>query len=168
MWILVPKVRLVDQYPNLLVIQTFSKSRSLAGMRVGFAFGHPELIEALERVKNSFNSYPLDMLAQQTAIATLEDKEYFIQCVNQVIETRRWTTERLQQLGFDVLPSHTNFVFTSHPLVAACELMQYLRDNKILVRHFTKPGINNHLRITIGTDDEMQALIDCLHKHPLL
>lgn len=160
--------RLVDQYPNLLVIQTFSKSRSLAGMRVGFAFGHPELIEALERVKNSFNSYPLDMLAQQTAIATLEDKEYFIQCVNQVIETRRWTTERLQQLGFDVLPSHTNFVFTSHPRVAACELMQYLRDNKILVRHFTKPGINNHLRITIGTDDEMQALIDCLHKHPLL
>ncbi len=160
--------RLVDQYPNLLVIQTFSKSRSLAGMRVGFAFGHPDLIEALERVKNSFNSYPLDMLAQQTAIAAVEDKEYFTACIDRVIETRRWTTEQLQQLGFDVLPSHTNFVFTSHPQVSAAELMQYLRDNKILVRHFTKPGIDNHLRITIGTAEEMKALISCLQAHPAL
>ncbi len=160
--------RLVDQYPNLLVIQTFSKSRSLAGMRVGFAFGHPDLIEALDRVKNSFNSYPLDMLAQQTAIAAVEDKEYFTACIDRVIETRRWTTEQLQQLGFDVLPSHTNFVFTSHPRVPAAELMQYLRDNKILVRHFTKPGIDNHLRITIGTAEEMKTLISCLQAHPAL
>ncbi|GAA0683622.1 histidinol-phosphate transaminase [Marinobacterium maritimum] len=160
--------RLVEQYPNLLVIQTFSKSRSLAGMRVGFAFGHPDLIEALERVKNSFNSYPLDMLAQQTAIAAIEDKEYFTACINRVIETRSWTTEQLQKLGFEVLPSHTNFVFTSHPQVPAAELMQYLRDNKILVRHFTKPGIDNHLRITIGTTEEMEALISCLQAHPAL
>lgn len=157
--------QLVEQYPNLLVIQTFSKSRSLAGMRVGFAFGHPELIEALERVKNSFNSYPLDMLAQQTAIAAIADKEYFAACVQRIIDTRDWTTGQLQQLGFDVLPSHTNFVFASHPRAPAGELMPYLRDNKILVRHFTKPGIDNHLRITIGTPEEMQALVDCLQKH---
>ncbi|GAA0786087.1 histidinol-phosphate transaminase [Marinobacterium sediminicola] len=160
--------QLINQFPNLLVIQTFSKSRSLAGMRVGFAFGHPDLIEALERVKNSFNSYPLDMLAQLTAIAAVEDKEYFKACVSRVIETRNWTTEQLQRLGFDVLPSHTNFVFASHAEVAAADLMQYLRDNKILVRHFTKPGIDNHLRITIGTPEEMKALIDCLQLHPEL
>lgn len=160
--------QLVERYPNLLVVQTFSKSRSLAGMRVGYAFGHPELIEALERVKNSFNSYPLDMLAQQTAIAALEDKEYFTQCINQVIETRTWTTERLADLGFETLPSHTNFVFTSHSQLAASDLMQYLRNNRILVRHFSKPAIDNHLRITIGTPEQMNMLIECLQAHPLL
>ncbi|MBA4502141.1 histidinol-phosphate transaminase [Marinobacterium marinum] len=160
--------RLVNSYPNLLVIQTFSKSRSLAGMRVGFAFGHPELIEALERVKNSFNSYPLDMLAQQTAIAALEDHDYFKQCTRTIMETRQWTSTQLEQLGFKVLPSHTNFVFASHTRVPADTLMQYLREHKILVRHFTKPGINNHLRITIGTTNEMQSLIDCLRTHPEL
>lgn len=160
--------RLIDHYPNLLVVQTFSKSRSLAGMRIGFAFGHPELIEGLERVKNSFNSYPLDMLAQQTAIAALADQAYFRQCIDRVIATRQWTSEQLTQLGFEVLPSHANFVFASHPRVAAAALMQYLRDNRILVRHFTKPGIDNHLRISIGTDAEMQALIDCLKAHPQL
>ncbi|MBR9829242.1 MAG: histidinol-phosphate transaminase [Oceanospirillales bacterium] len=158
--------QLVNHYPNLLVVQTFSKSRSLAGMRVGFAFGHPQLIEALERVKNSFNSYPLDMLAQQTAIAALQDETYFDQSIQRIIDTRTWTTTKLESLGFEVLPSHTNFVFTRHPDIAATELMQYLRDNKILVRHFTKPGIDNHLRISIGTDEEMQALISCLKSYP--
>ncbi|MBV0932003.1 histidinol-phosphate transaminase [Marinobacterium weihaiense] len=160
--------QLVDRYPNLLVTQTFSKSRSLAGMRVGYAYGHPKLIEALERVKNSFNSYPLDMLAQQTAIAALQDRGYFQHCVQQVMDTREWTCEQLTSLGFEVLPSQTNFVFTSHSEVAAAELMQYLRDNRILVRHFTKPGIDNHLRITIGTPDEMTRLIECLKQHPSL
>jgi histidinol-phosphate aminotransferase len=159
---------LVNDFPNLLVTQTFSKSRSLAGMRVGFAYGQAELIEGLERVKNSFNSYPLDMLAQQTAIAALQDSSYFRQCRDRIIATREWTKAQLNALGFDVLPSHTNFVFASHPRVAAAALMQYLRDNRILVRHFTKPGIDNHLRITIGTDQQMQALIDCLQRHPRL
>lgn len=159
---------LIDQYPNLLVTQTFSKSRSLAGLRIGCAFGHADLIEALERVKNSFNSYPLDMLAQAVAVASLEDENYFRSRLDQVIATREWTNEQLQTLGFEVLPSHTNFVFASHPNVSGAELMAYLRENKILVRHFTKPRIENHLRITIGTDDEMQALINCLQQHPKL
>jgi histidinol-phosphate aminotransferase len=159
---------LVSEFPNLLVTQTFSKSHSLAGMRVGFAYGQAELIDGLERVKNSFNSYPLDMLAQLSAIAALEDQTYFNQCCQQIIATRDWTTTQLTALGFDVLPSHTNFVFASHPKVAGAELMQYLRDNRILVRHFTKPGIDNHLRITIGTETQMQALIDCLRNHPSL
>lgn len=159
---------LIDQYPNLLVTQTFSKSRSLAGLRIGCAFGHADLIEALERVKNSFNSYPLDMLAQAVAVASLEDENYFRSRLDQVIATREWTNQQLQTLGFEVLPSHTNFVFASHPDVSGAELMAYLRENKILVRHFTKPRIENHLRITIGTDDEMQALINCLQQHPKL
>lgn len=159
---------LIDQYPNLLVTQTFSKSRSLAGLRIGCAFGHMDLIEGLERVKNSFNSYPLDMLAQAVAVASLEDETYFRKQLDQVIATREWTTEQLAKLGFDILPSHANFVFASHPKASGGELMSYLRDNKILVRHFSKPGIENHLRISIGTDAEMQALITCLQQHPSL
>ncbi|MBP0049355.1 histidinol-phosphate transaminase [Marinobacterium sp. AK62] len=157
---------LVNEYPNLLVTQTFSKSRSLAGLRIGCAFGHKDLIEALERVKNSFNSYPLDMLAEAAAIASLEDEAYFNDCIERVIATRQWTTEALNRLGFEVLPSHTNFVFAAHANLTGAELMAYLRENKILVRHFTKPGIENHLRISIGTDAEMRALIDCLKQHP--
>ncbi len=159
---------LIDQYPNLLVTQTFSKSRSLAGLRIGCAFGHEDLIEGLERVKNSFNSYPLDMLAQAVAVASLEDETYFRERLKQVMSTREWTTEQLAKLGFDVLQSHTNFVFARHPEVSGAELMAYLRENKILVRHFSKPGIENHLRITIGTDAEMQALVSCLQQHPSL
>ncbi len=159
---------LIDQYPNLLVTQTFSKSRSLAGLRIGCAFGHMDLIEGLERVKNSFNSYPLDMLAQAVAVASLEDESHFRKQLEQVISTRQWTTEQLAKLGFEVLPSHANFVFASHPKVSGAELMTYLRENKILVRHFSKPGIENHLRISIGTNTEMQALITCLQQHPSL
>ncbi len=161
-------VSLINQYPNLLVIQTFSKSRSLAGMRVGYAFGHPDLIAGLERVKNSFNSYPLDMLAIETAVAALEDKVYFEQTTQQIIRTREWTTEQLQQLGFESLPSKTNFLFTQHRSEPAAELMQFLRNQDILVRYFSKPGIDNYLRITIGTQDEMQRLVDALKKHPAL
>jgi len=161
-------VALIKDFPNLLVVQTFSKSRSLAGLRVGFAYGQEELIEGLERVKNSFNSYPLDTLAQLSAIAALKDGAYFQQCCRKIMATREWTTEQLAALGFRTLPSATNFIFTSHPALPGAELMQYLRDNRILVRHFSKPGISNHLRITIGTDEQMQALIDCLSRHPSL
>ena len=156
---------LVERYPNLLVVQTLSKSRSLAGMRVGYALGHPDLIAGLERVKNSFNSYPLDMLALASATAAIEDTAYFEQTVQQIITDREWTTEQLAALGFDVLPSGTNFVFASHPAATGADLMSFLRSKNILVRHFTKPGIENHLRITIGTRDEMQALIAALQEY---
>jgi histidinol-phosphate aminotransferase len=159
-------IKLVDKYPNLLVIQTLSKSRSLAGMRVGFAIGSAELIEGLERVKNSFNSYPLDMLAQTTAIAAIKDNEYFVETTQQIIKMREWTSQQLQSLGFKIIPSKTNFVFASHRYIEAAELMGFLRTHQILVRHFSRPGIDNHLRITIGTEAEMQAMIDCLKRHP--
>ncbi|QEQ96485.1 histidinol-phosphate transaminase [Neptunomonas concharum] len=157
---------LVDQYANLLVIQTFSKSRSLAGMRIGFAIGNETLIEGLERVKNSFNSYPLDMLAQVTAIEAIKDDTYFKETTQKVIDTRDWTTSQLASMGFKVVPSGTNFVFASHRYIPAAELMGFLRTHNILVRHFSRPIIDNHLRISIGTDEEMQALIDCLKSHP--
>ena len=157
---------LVSSYPYLLVVQTLSKSRNLAGMRVGFALGHPDLIAGLERVKNSFNSYPLDMLALTCATAAIEDQAYFEQTVQQIISDREWTREQLATLGFDVLPSATNFVFARHNTHSGAELMSYLRSQNILVRHFTKPGIENHLRITIGTRQEMQALIGALQNYP--
>lgn len=159
-------VTLVNQYPNLLVIQTLSKSRSLAGMRVGFAIGSPELIAGLERVKNSFNSYPLDMLAIAAASAAIEDQSYFEQTTQQIMADRQWTDEQLAALGFNVLPSSTNFIFASHPEVSGAELMAHLRSRNILVRHFTKPSIENFLRITIGTRQEMEALITALKAHP--
>lgn len=159
-------VELTKKYPNLLVIQTLSKSRSLAGMRVGFAIGDEELIAGLERVKNSFNSYPLDMLAIESAVAAIEDVSYFESTTQKIIDTREWTAERLAELGFVSLPSKTNFLFTRHRFLEAAELMGYLRSKKILVRYFSKPGIDNYLRITIGTDQEMQLLIDTLESHP--
>lgn len=159
-------VELTKKYENLLVIQTFSKSRSLAGMRVGFAIGHADLIEGLERVKNSFNSYPLDMLAIESAVAAVEDTDYFAQTTQQIIDTREWTSARLAELGFISLPSKTNFLFTQHRVLEGAELMGYLRTKKILVRHFSKPGIDNYLRITIGTQAEMQTLVETLEQHP--
>ncbi|OOV86816.1 histidinol-phosphate transaminase [Oceanospirillum linum] len=153
---------LIGKYSNLLVVQTLSKSRSLAGMRIGFALGHPDLIAGLERVKNSFNSYPLDMLALASATAAIEDTSYFAQTVQQIISDRNWTTEQLKSLGFEVLPSSTNFVFARHRTAAGDDLMTYLRHENILVRHFTKPGIENYLRISIGTREEMQTLITAL------
>lgn len=159
-------VELIHNYDNVLVIQTFSKSRSLAGLRIGFALGHEDLIAGLERVKNSFNSYPLDSLAIVGAVAALEDVEYFNETNQKIIDCREWTTAQLEQLGFRVIPSKTNFVFTSHKSISGAELMQYLRSNNLLVRHFSKPGIENFLRITIGTAAEMQTLIETLKQHP--
>lgn len=155
-------IKLVDQYPNLLVVQTLSKSRSLAGMRVGFAVGHKDLIDALDRVKNSFNSYPLDRIAEAATIVAFEDDAYFKSCRDKIIATREWTVSQLEKLGFAVLPSQANFVFAEPVGKNAAEVAQYLRDHKILVRYFNKPRINQFLRITIGTDEQMQALIDAL------
>jgi histidinol-phosphate aminotransferase len=157
-------IPLVDRYDNLLVVHTLSKSRSLAGLRVGFAVGHPALIEALERVKNSFNSYPLDRLAIAGAVAAIEDEAHFEQCCRAVIACRDQLSANLAGLGFEVLPSAANFVFARHPQRDAGELAKALRDQSIIVRHFKLPRIDQFLRITVGTDDECQALIAALRQ----
>jgi len=157
-------ISLVAKYPNLLVVQTLSKSRALAGMRVGFAVGHEDLIKALDRVKNSFNSYPLDRLAEAAAIAAFEDDAYFKASCAKIIATRHWTQTALEALGFKVLPSQANFLLAQPSHGPACELAQLLREHKILVRYFNAPRIDDFLRITIGTEVEMQRLIEVLSK----
>lgn len=152
-------VPLVARHPNLLVVHTLSKSRSLAGLRVGYAIGQGDLIDALERVKNSFNSYPLDRLAQAGAIAALEDREWFERTRQMVIRSREALTRNLLALGFDVLPSQANFVFARHPQHDAATLAQALRERSIIVRHFHQPRIDQFLRITVGTDEECQLLV---------
>lgn len=155
-------ISLVNRYPNLLVAQTLSKSRSLAGLRVGFAIGHEDLIEALERVKNSFNSYPLDRLALAGAVASFEDQAYFEQTCNAVIHSREKLVAELKTLGFDVLPSAANFIFARHPQRDGAELAAALREEGVIVRHFKQQRINQFLRISIGTEEQNQALLDAL------
>lgn len=155
-------ISLVDQYPNLLVTQTLSKSRSLAGLRVGLAVGSAELIEALERIKNSFNSYPLDRLALVGAVAAFEDQDYFEQTCQAVIASREQLVSELADLGFEVLPSAANFVFARHPRFDAAELAAALREQGVIVRHFKQARINQFLRITIGTAEQNMALQEAL------
>ena len=155
-------ISLVKQYDNLLVTQTLSKSRSLAGLRVGIAVGHPDLIEGLERIKNSFNSYPLDRAAIAGAAAAFADTEYFHNTCNKVIASREEVTEALAALGFEVLPSAANFVFARHKSRDAQELAAQLRENGVIVRYFNQPRIEQFLRITIGTDQQNKRLIDVL------
>lgn len=160
----VSAVALVDRYPNLLVTQTLSKSRSLAGLRVGLAVGHPDLIEALERIKNSFNSYPLDRIAIAGAAAAFEDRTYFNQCCQQVIASRNGLTVALEDLGFEVLPSAANFIFARHPQRDAAGVAAGLREQGVIVRHFKLPRIDQFLRITIGAPEQNQALLDALKR----
>ncbi len=155
-------VPLIDAHPNLLVVGTFSKSRSLAGLRLGYAIGSRELIEGLERVKDSFNSYPIDSLASAAGIAALADRAHFEACRERVIATRERTRRRLDGLGFEVLPSQTNFLLTRHARLDAGELFIGLRERGILVRHFNSEALRDFLRISIGTDDEMDNLIEAL------
>ena len=155
-------VSLINEFDNILVTQTFSKSRSLAGLRVGMAFGNASLIEALTRMKNSFNSYPLDKLAQVGATASVLDVEYFTQTCQQVIDLRHSLTAELTALGFDVLPSHANFVFARPKDGNANMVANALREQGIIVRHFDKPRINEYLRITTGTAEQNNRLIDAL------
>lgn len=150
---------LIRKYDNVLVIQTTSKSRSLAGLRVGFAMGAPSLIDALIRIKDSFNSYTLDRLALVGAKAAFEDVAYFTDTVGKIIATREKTKDSLQNLDFNVLPSQANFVFVSHKTVPAEVLYYELKKEGMLVRYFNKPKINNYLRITIGTDEQMEQLV---------
>ncbi len=147
---------------NLLVVHTLSKSRALAGLRVGFALGHPTLIEGLERVKNSFNSYPLGRLAQAGAIAAIEDQAHLETTSAKVIQTRTKLVEQLHALGFDTLPSTANFIFTRHPKHSGAKMYQALRDRGIIVRHFKSARIEEFLRITIGTDEQSGELIAAL------
>lgn len=155
-------VGLVGRYPNLLVIQTLSKSRSLAGLRVGLAIGHPDLIEALERIKNSFNSYPLGRMAIAGAAAAFEDVEYFRQTTAAVMDSRKQLCNELSTLGFAVLPSAANFVFARHPARDGAELTQALREHSVIVRHFSSPRISQFLRITVGSVEQNRALVSAL------
>lgn len=153
---------LIDRYPNLLVVQTLSKSRSLAGLRVGFACGQAHLVEGLQRVKNSFNSYPIDRLATAGAVAAIEDEAWFDRTRNDVIDTREGLVLQLEDLGFEVLPSQANFLFVRHPAHDAGGLAASLRERAVLVRHFRQPRIAQYLRITVGTRDQCSALVDAL------
>jgi histidinol-phosphate aminotransferase len=157
-------VGLVNHYPNLLVVHTLSKARSLAGLRLGFAIGHPELIEALTRVKNSFNSYPIDRLAMAGAIAAMEDRDYFEQTRRAIMTTRKALVADLEALGFEVLPSVANFIFARHPGRDAARLSAALRERSIIVRHFTLPRIDQFLRITVGTDGQCRVLVEALRE----
>jgi histidinol-phosphate aminotransferase len=153
---------LLDECDNIIVVRTLSKSHSLAGMRVGYAVAQPDLIAALNCIKNSFNSYTLDRLAQAAALAALQDEAYCQSQIQRVVHTRDVTIQELKRLGFSVLPSQANFVFMTHPDIHASELAQRLRQSSIIVRHFAKPRIDDYLRVTIGTQEQMQALIDTL------
>jgi histidinol-phosphate aminotransferase len=152
-------VPLVARHDNLLVVQTFSKSRALAGLRVGFAIGQRPLIEALERVKDSFNSYPLDCLAIAGAVAAIKDDTWFQETRARIIASREMLTRGLSELGFEVLPSQANFVFARHRNRSGADLAAGLRERGVLVRHFQKPRIEDYLRITVGTDEQCVRLI---------
>lgn len=157
-------IALVDRHPNLLVVQTLSKSRSLAGLRVGFAVGHADLIAGLERVKNSFNSYPLDRIAIAGATAAIEDVAHFETTRAAVIASRERLVEAMAALGFAVLPSAANFIFAHHPEHDAGALAAALRTRGIIVRHFRQPRIEQYLRITIGDDSQCAALVTALRE----
>ncbi len=156
---------LIEKYDNLLVVQTFSKSRSLAGMRIGYAMGNPLLIRYLNEVKHSYNSYTMNRPTIELGCACMEDKEYFEKTVHKVIETREWTKKQLTRLGFSFGDSKTNFIFAAHTMCPAEELFHALREANILVRYWNKPRINQYLRISIGTQEEMEALVSFLEKY---
>jgi histidinol-phosphate aminotransferase len=152
-------VSLIDTFDNLLVVQTLSKSRSLAGLRVGLAMGAAELIEALERVKDSFNSYPLDILAQRGATAAFEDAAWHADCCARVVRSRETLRAGLQAQGFEVLPSAANFVFARHPSASGRDLFEALRERGIIVRRWDKPRIDDYLRISVGTDADVERVL---------
>jgi histidinol-phosphate aminotransferase len=157
-------VGLIGKYNNLIVTHSLSKSRALAGLRVGYAIGNAALIEGLNRVKDSFNSYPIDRLAQAGATAAILDKDYLQQISEKVIRSRTNLIQELSEMGFETLPSVANFVFTTHPSFSGKALYQSLRDQHILVRHFDKPRIHQFVRMTVGTEEECSKLIEALKK----
>lgn len=153
-------LELINKYDNIVVIHTFSKSRCLAGIRIGYAMANEELINILESVKNSFNSYTINSVSQIVAAECAKDNEYFEICINKIINEREKTIKRLDKLGFKTLPSKTNFIFTTNPNLNIKELFDYLKSKNIIVRYFNKERINQYLRITIGTNEQMNILIE--------
>lgn len=153
-------IPLIDKYENLLVTGTFSKSRSLAGLRIGFAIGSKALIDVMEAVKNSYNSYTVDSLSIEMGVASIEDDEYFKSTCKKVIKTRERVTLELKKLGFDVLDSQTNFIFATHNKHNMKSLFEYLKTQKVFIRYFSLPRIENYVRITIGTNEEMDIFLE--------
>ena len=158
-------LELIDQYDNLVVVHTFSKSRSLAGLRVGAAFASAPLIAQLNAVKNSYNSYPLDSIALAAATASIGDEAYFRATLKKVMDTRERTAKALEALGFLVYPSHSNFLFVTHPNKTAEEIFLACKEQDLFIRYFKLPRIENHLRITIGTDEQMDRLLAFLRTY---
>lgn len=158
-------VSLINKYENLLVVQTFSKSRALAGLRIGYAMGSKKLIKYLNDVKFSFNSYTMNTVTIKAGIASVQNEEYFNRITAKIMETRENTKKRLSKLDFVFPDSKTNFIFATHKRVPAQEIFDVLRQNEIYVRHWNKPRIENYLRISIGTDDEMKTVLDFLEQY---
>ena len=156
---------LIEKYDNLLIVQTFSKSRSMAGMRIGYAMGNAKLIRYINDVKYSFNSYTMNRTALVLGVEAIRDRAYFEETRKKIIETREWTKKELRALGFTFGDSMSNFIFASHERVPATELFEALRREHIYVRHFTKERINNYLRISIGTREEMETFIRFLKEY---
>lgn len=152
-------IKLVEKYENLLVVQTFSKSRSMAGMRIGFAIGNKDLIQAMKDVKYSINSYTMNRTAILAGVASVKDKVYFDKIRNKIIETREKTKIQLKELGFEFPDSKANFIFATHKEWDVSDLFEYLRSKNIYVRHWNQPAIKNYMRITIGTEQEMDRLV---------
>jgi len=157
-------VKLIEKYKNLLIVRTFSKSRALAGARVGYALGSEELIQALELVRNSFNPYNLNALSIEIATASVQDRGHFKQSVQKIVKTRLWLGAKLAELGFEVLPSSTNFVFAKHGSISGKKIFEMLEQKKILVRRWDGERISEYLRISIGTKRQMTKLIKELKK----
>ena len=155
---------LIKKYNNLLVVQTYSKSRSMAGARLGFAFGNAELIADLEKIKYSTNPYDVNRITQAAGAAAMRENDYYMQNCRKIIETRAYTVEKLEALGFEVLPSSANFAFAKHSSVSGEEIYRLLKENGILVRHFTAEKIKDYNRITIGTKEQMQTMISVLER----
>ena len=158
-------MELIDKYVNLIVTQTFSMARSMAGMRIGYAISNPDLIRCLNDVKYSFNSYTMNQTALACGVEAVEDKAYFEEGVRKIVETREWAKEELRKLGFVFPDAKANFIFARHPEVDANELFQALKENNIFVRHWNAPRIDQYLRITIGTREEMATLFDFLRTY---
>lgn len=158
-------VELIDKYPNLIVVQTFSKARSMAGMRIGYAISNPMLIKYLNDAKYSFNSYTMNQTALVCGVEAVKDKEYFEEGIRKIVETREWSKNQLRQLGFSCLDSKSNFIFATHPKHDAKKIFEVLKKNNIYVRFWGSERIEQYLRITVGTHEEMQKLFDFLKEY---
>ena len=154
----------LNDFPNLVIVKTLSKAYALAGARCGFALASPELIAGLNTVKNSFNSYTVNAVTEKLAVAALEDAPYYAAVADKIVRQRETTSDALRELGFEVLPSRTNFIFAGHKKIPASEIYFSLKENGVLVRHFKADRINNFVRITIGTPEQMNVLLDKVKK----